>query len=96
MHLISLFMPLFISLYIGCFGRFLGRTGSFYLALSGILVSWGSCLFWFGSFKFISFGVWFSIGVFNIYWTLNFSSLSWVMYQDFLCIYYFLHFLCYF
>jgi len=80
MHLISLFMPLFISLYIGCFGRFLGRTGSFYLALSGILVSWGSCLFWFGSFKFISFGVWFSIGVFNIYWTLNFSSLSWVMY----------------
>jgi len=39
MHLISLFMPLFISLYIGCFGRFLGRTGSFYLALSGILVS---------------------------------------------------------
>ena len=34
----------------------------------------------FGSFKFISFGIWFSVGIFNIYWTLNFSSLAWIMY----------------
>ena len=39
MHIVSLFIPLLISFYIGLFGRFIGRTGSFYLALSGILVS---------------------------------------------------------
>jgi hypothetical protein len=39
MHIISLFIPLIISFYIGLFGRFLGRSGSFHLALSGILVS---------------------------------------------------------
>ena len=80
MHLISLFLPLLTSFYIGLFGRFIGKTGGFLLAISGILISWFSCLFWFGSFKFISFGIWFSVGTFNIYWTFNFSSLAWVMY----------------
>lgn len=80
MHLISLFIPLLTSLYIGIFGRFIGKTGGFLLAITGILISWVSCFFWFGNFKFISFGVWFSIGIFNIYWTFNFSSLAWIMY----------------
>ena len=47
MLLVSLFIPLLTSFYIGLFGRF---------------------------------GIWFSIGTFNIYWTFNFSSLSWIMY----------------
>ena len=80
MHLISFFLPLITSLYIGLFGRFIGRTGGFFLAISGILISWFSCLLWFGKFIYISFGIWFSIGNFNIYWTFNFSSFSWIMY----------------
>ena len=39
MHLISLFIPLFTSLYIGLFGRFLGGTGGFLLAFTSILIS---------------------------------------------------------
>jgi hypothetical protein len=39
MHLISLFIPLITSLYIGFFGRFLGKTGGFLLALIGIILS---------------------------------------------------------
>jgi hypothetical protein len=39
MHLISLFLPLITSLYIGFFGRFLGKSGSFILAITGILIS---------------------------------------------------------
>jgi len=39
MHLISLFIPLLTSLYIGLFGRFLGKTGGFLLAITGILIS---------------------------------------------------------
>lgn len=80
MLLVSLFIPLLTSFYIGLFGRFIGKTGGFQLARFGILLSWISNFFWFGNFKFISFGIWFSIGTFNIYWTFNFSSLSWIMY----------------
>ena len=80
MHLISLFIPLFASIYIGLFGRFLGGSGGFKLAVSSILISWFSCFFWFGKFKYISFGIWFTVSTFNIYWTFNFSSLSWIMY----------------
>ncbi len=80
MQLVSLFIPLLTSFYIGLFGRFIGKTGGFQLARFGILLSWISNFFWFGNFKFISFGIWFSIGTFNIYWTFNFSSLSWIMY----------------
>jgi hypothetical protein len=39
MHLISLFLPLLTSFYIGLFGRFIGKTGGFLLAISGILIS---------------------------------------------------------
>ena len=42
MLLVSLFIPLLTSFYIGLFGRF------------------------------DRFGIWFSIGTFNIYWTFNF------------------------
>ena len=80
MHLISLFIPLITSFFIGFFGRFIGKTGSFHLAIFSILLSWISCICWFGYFKYISFGIWFSVGIFNIYWTFNFSSLSWIMY----------------
>lgn len=80
MHLISLFLPLITSIYLGFFGRFIGVSGGFSISLFGILSSWFSLFFWFGVFKFISLGIWFSIGTFTIYWTFNFSSLSWIMY----------------
>ena len=39
MHLISLFIPLITSIFIGFFGRFLGKSGSFHIAIFGILLS---------------------------------------------------------
>jgi NADH:ubiquinone oxidoreductase subunit 5 (subunit L)/multisubunit Na+/H+ antiporter MnhA subunit len=80
MQLVCLFIPLLTSFYISLFGRFIKETGGFQSARFGILLSWISNFFWFGNFKFISFGIWFSIGTFNFYWTFNFSSLSWIMY----------------
>jgi hypothetical protein len=39
MHLISLFIPLISAIYIGLFGRFLGRIGGASLALYSIAIS---------------------------------------------------------
>jgi hypothetical protein len=39
MQLVSLFIPLLTSFYIGLFGRFIGKTGGFQLARFGILLS---------------------------------------------------------
>lgn len=76
----TLISPLLSSVIILCFGRFFGRFGSPLIGIFSIFLSWFTCLLWLCyGFNYSSFGLWFSIGSLNSFWSFNFGALSWLM-----------------
>ena len=76
----TLISPLLSSIIILCFGRFFGRFGSPLIGIFSIFLSWFTCFLWLCyGFNYSSFGLWFSIGSLNSFWSFNFGALSWLM-----------------